>query len=152
QTHANIVCIHYYHPANLMTQSFVRQGVKNLYDDSINYGQLSLSLVKSRLFLDCLTEADNHATFTCVGEAEPTPNGEYAKRVIAQTQINIIGSMVLLDKEAEVYGDNAIEFGGKGLSAAAILAQEYGSPSCLTKKPFSGKCAGTVFSHICNAN
>ena len=81
--------------------------------------------MKSRLFLDCLTEP--LATYTCIGEAD------LGQRVVAETKI-VVEDMGPLNKGAEVYGENAIDFGGKGINANAILGQEFAHSGCMSKK------------------
>ena len=77
--------------------------IQALDDESNKYGQLSLSLVKSRVYLDTFSEPEG--IYACIGEAEPREPGEMKQQIISQTKVVIPGS---LNKEAEGF-ENSID-------------------------------------------
>lgn len=92
--------------------------------DQTRFVELGLSNVKSRLFLDCVTEMDAGVTYTCVAS---TP----FEQVMANTKL-AIQQPASANKEAEYFANqNAIDVAGKDDSYYML---ESALTGCLSKK------------------
>lgn len=101
-------------------------------EDVSRIGQLALSLVKSRIFLDCLTETPAPIIYTCVAETDfsKIESSTTVKVVRPEQQIDSNGNF--FNKEAEFYANqNSIDLSSKPDS---LYAMESTLTGCLSKQ------------------
>ena len=86
---------------------------------------LSLSMIKSRLFLDCMTE-DMQADYQCVGVSD-------RDRIVATTTVKVIRPALRIEtQEEELLSQNSIDY--KGVNAKAMREVEAIRSGCIEKR------------------
>ncbi|KAI2803507.1 Neural ectodermal development factor, partial [Blomia tropicalis] len=102
----------------LKNDKFISQGDINASADESSFGQLGLSSVKSRLFLDCVTQADHGTTYTCMAVTKHERKYATTKLTVRPQSVPIESSA--MSKELELFGNqNGIEMNKPSSSSSS---------------------------------
>lgn len=125
--------------------NFFRQS-QVTYMEMQENNKLSLSMVRSRTFLDCLPEGQ--VVYTCVGQV----NANSVEDILVDTTINVlpIGQALFSAGEGEMYGNpNAIDFAEKDRNANSAFVIEPNLNGCFASKQMGKSTFFSLAASLC---